>query len=342
MKVISNENEELDSEVSIGEIDGHYGLIIESRGGKKNTKSARNSDYNLALKLIIERLQKCGVSSIRVFLVSRVAIRVWPMKERALLVDSSDEIRIKYKDPETLRKQLGKAMSEKKEKKENHSNPGGCTLKRILIDVGIEGFNWRTVVSPKCQIRTASEDEMNFSEESFNPNNIDEAKDKNWQTTVSSKYQIWTVSEDEINSSEETFNPDNIDETKEKITKTIANRRGLSTFREILLKAYNEKCAITGTSVTSILEAAHILPYQGEKTNHISNGLLLRSDIHTLFDLGLISIDGSYNVVISQSLADTEYSSYNGKKILLPKSIFEYPSREALALKLSNTKFAPM
>ena len=52
---------------------------------------------------------------------------------------------------------------------------------------------------------------------------------------------------------------------------------------------YEGKCAVTGCDVPDVLQAAHIFPYMGPETNHPSNGLL-RADIHTLFDLGLIEL----------------------------------------------------
>jgi 5-methylcytosine-specific restriction protein A len=48
------------------------------------------------------------------------------------------------------------------------------------------------------------------------------------------------------------------------------------------LKIYNEKCAISATNLPPVLEAAHIVPYQGVETNNITNGILLRSDFHGL------------------------------------------------------------
>ena len=70
-------------------------------------------------------------------------------------------------------------------------------------------------------------------------------------------------------------------------------RRGQSVFRKQLLAAYNGQCAITRCDVEDVLEAAHIISYKGEETNHIGNGLLLRADIHTLFDLGLLAVDAT-------------------------------------------------
>jgi predicted restriction endonuclease len=62
-------------------------------------------------------------------------------------------------------------------------------------------------------------------------------------------------------------------------------------FRARLLAAYDNKCCMTGTAATDVLEAAHIQPYSDLGTNSVTNGLLLRSDLHVLFDLFMISVD---------------------------------------------------
>lgn len=84
------------------------------------------------------------------------------------------------------------------------------------------------------------------------------------------------------------------------------------------------------TSVIQVLQAAHIIPYKGVLTNHLTNGIILRSDIHDLFDLNLIGIDTNYKIVVSSLLKETEYESFNGLKIQLPSNIKLYPSIEAL------------
>jgi predicted restriction endonuclease len=79
------------------------------------------------------------------------------------------------------------------------------------------------------------------------------------------------------------------------------------------------------------LEAAHITPYLGPQTNDVSNGLLLRADIHTLFDLGLLSVDSTnYRILVSKVLDGTEYQSLAGKDLLLPGAISKRPSTKAL------------
>ncbi len=74
-------------------------------------------------------------------------------------------------------------------------------------------------------------------------------------------------------------------------------------FREKLLDAYGARCAITGTAVASTLQAAHIVPYRGPQTNAVGNGILLRADIHNLFDMGLIQIEPTtYKIRLSEEL----------------------------------------
>jgi predicted restriction endonuclease len=86
------------------------------------------------------------------------------------------------------------------------------------------------------------------------------------------------------------FTPKSQEETRERISRSIAQRRGQPKFRKDLLEAYGYHCAITGCDAEEALEAAHITPYCETGVNAIYNGLLLQADIHTLFDLSLITI----------------------------------------------------
>lgn len=71
----------------------------------------------------------------------------------------------------------------------------------------------------------------------------------------------------------------------------VAERRGQEPFRKALLNAYDGRCAVTGCdAVDAPLEAAHISPYRGPQSNHVTNGLLLRAHIHTLFDVDLVCV----------------------------------------------------
>ena len=98
------------------------------------------------------------------------------------------------------------------------------------------------------------------------------------------------------------FDPKDLADGRKKQLAEIIRRQGQPSFRKKLLKAYNAVCAITGTSLPVVLEAAHITPYLGPATNATSNGILLRGDLHTLFDLGLVTVDkDSMEVKVSNS-----------------------------------------
>ncbi len=111
----------------------------------------------------------------------------------------------------------------------------------------------------------------------------------------------------------------------------IAQRQGQGAFRAKILDAYGQRCAISGCSAVAVLEAAHILPYRGEHTHRVDNGLLLRSDLHTLFDLGLFWITARYTVAVSPTLNGTEYEALSGQALRLPECIEHHPNPAHLA-----------
>lgn len=111
----------------------------------------------------------------------------------------------------------------------------------------------------------------------------------------------------------------------------IEIRRGQPTFRKLLIDAYKGKCAVTQTSIEGLLEAAHIIPHAEEANYSARNGLLLRSDIHTLFDLKLLSIDQYMRIHLSKLLKNTkEYGHLDGARITLPESSKNTPDHTAL------------
>ncbi len=116
------------------------------------------------------------------------------------------------------------------------------------------------------------------------------------------------------------FEPNNDYDGRRKIERLVSIRQGQSAFREALLTAYRSQCALTGCRVEAVLQAAHIMPFRGDHTNHINNGLLLRADIHTLFDLGIIKIDREYRVTAPASIM---------KAFALPERITNLPVNEA-------------
>lgn len=117
------------------------------------------------------------------------------------------------------------------------------------------------------------------------------------------------------------------------VERQIRQRRGQQQFRDALRKRYGDRCAVTGCEVLALLEAAHINPYRGENDNHPENGLLLRADIHTLFDLDLLGIEPDrLRVELHPDLAkEKEYGHLAGNSIGSVRD--QRPSQEALRLR---------
>jgi len=111
-------------------------------------------------------------------------------------------------------------------------------------------------------------------------------------------------------------------------------RVGQSGFRVLVTDAYNRKCTISGEKTLPVLEAAHIKKFSSQGPHRISNGLLLRSDLHKLFDSGYITITKDYKVEISKKIKEEfengrEYYKYHGQDLLhLPSKEMNKPSME--------------
>jgi putative restriction endonuclease len=113
---------------------------------------------------------------------------------------------------------------------------------------------------------------------------------------------------------------------------TIIPRKGQNEFRLKISSAYESTCAVSGCKTPQVLDAAHIDPYSDGGLHGYHNGILLRADLHRLFDQGLISIDDNYCVVLSPALKDHDnsYNHFEGQKIKLPKNRALWPSLDAL------------
>ncbi|MDB5148595.1 MAG: hypothetical protein JWQ57_2615, partial [Mucilaginibacter sp.] len=128
-----------------------------------------------------------------------------------------------------------------------------------------------------------------------------------------------------------------LNEPREVYKSEVNLRKGQGRFKGEVLKAYNNRCCVSGETCPELLEAAHIQKYINPSSNHIQNGVLLRVDLHKLYDNGLLYIDGDFNVHISSMLKSTTYSQYHRTiKISLPQDMNDYPSKSALESKFDN------
>lgn len=137
------------------------------------------------------------------------------------------------------------------------------------------------------------------------------------------------------------FSPANEADERQRVLAAIVRRRGQPPFRKALLDAYGGRCAMTGCDVVDALEAAHIRPYSGQSSNVVSNGLLLRADVHTLFDLYLIAVDPvSLQMSLAPALHQSSYSDLVGKELASPVSATLSASSDSLAWHRSQCAWA--
>ncbi len=115
----------------------------------------------------------------------------------------------------------------------------------------------------------------------------------------------------------------------------VRARLGQGSFRVVVTDAYRRRCAVTGEKALPVLVAAHIRPFAEGGEHRVDNGLLLRSDLHILFDRGYVTVTPEYRLEVSRRLRSDfdngeEYFSWQGQQITLPKKPHPRPSPEFL------------
>jgi putative restriction endonuclease len=121
----------------------------------------------------------------------------------------------------------------------------------------------------------------------------------------------------------------------------VRPRLGQGTFRVSVTDVYQRRCAVTGERTLPIVDAAHIRPYGQGGENDITNGLLLRTDVHRLFDLGYVTVaaDGRFEVGrrLKEDFENGEhYYAMHGKAIFSPPHVEQRPQREMLSWHQTN------
>ncbi len=116
----------------------------------------------------------------------------------------------------------------------------------------------------------------------------------------------------------------------------VRPRLGQGSFRVVVTDAYERRCAITGERVLPVLEAAHVRPYAAGGVHAVENGLLLRSDVHTLFDRGYLTITADHRVEVSKRIRNEfhngrEYYALHGHELREPGQADQELSRENIA-----------
>ncbi len=122
---------------------------------------------------------------------------------------------------------------------------------------------------------------------------------------------------------------------------TVRPRLGQGTFRYALEQAYG-RCAVTGEHSLPALDAAHIVPYGQDSAGHtLENGLLLRADVHRLFDRGYVTVTPDYEFKVSRRLREDYdngkvYYQHQGQTIWTPAAPYPKPDPDRLAVHAST------
>lgn len=115
----------------------------------------------------------------------------------------------------------------------------------------------------------------------------------------------------------------------------VRQRLGQGSFRVLVTDTYRRQCAVTREKALPVLEAAHIKPVVHGGAHRIDNGLLLRTDVHALFDRGYVTVTPGYKFRVSRRLKGDfhngeYYYQFQGGTLWLPSSAEDKPQREFL------------
>lgn len=122
----------------------------------------------------------------------------------------------------------------------------------------------------------------------------------------------------------------------------VRPRLGQGAFRVVVTDAYERRCAITREPTLPVLEAAHIKPYSEGGIHDLPNGLLLRSDLHRLFDLGYMTVDpDERRLLVSRRIREEfqngrDYYALHGRELAAPVDPAAVPSRDNLLFHYEN------
>jgi putative restriction endonuclease len=115
----------------------------------------------------------------------------------------------------------------------------------------------------------------------------------------------------------------------------VLPRLGQRSFRVAILDTYERRCSVTNERTLPALEAAHIRDYRDVQEHTIKNGILLRADIHKLFDAGYVTVTPDFHFSVSRRIKEEfengrDYYKLDGTVIRLPKDVVNQPLADAL------------
>lgn len=160
-----------------------------------------------------------------------------------------------------------------------------------------------------------------------------------YDTDTADGSSLWASVQERITNPLASGLPDQVHESSARYGEPtlIKPRLGQGAFRVVVTDVYRRRCAITGESTLPVLEAAHIRPFAKDGSNEVSNGMLLRSDFHKLFDIGLVTVTPDLRVEVSPQIKEEwfngkAYYRLHGKPLPnIPQDPADHPSTTSLS-----------
>jgi len=157
---------------------------------------------------------------------------------------------------------------------------------------------------------------------------------KTYDLTVEPGRTIWT----KLQTRQESTTSSVVRETEAAFGEPVLvqPRLGQGAFRILITDGYERRCAFTGERTLPALDAAHIRPFSEIKQHRLDNGLLLRKDLHALFDRGYVTVTPKLHIEVSKRIKEEfengrEYYRLHGQEMRLPAARHMYPASESLA-----------
>ena len=258
-------------------------VVLQSSGA-----SNYNREYNQGLRILLRLLALRSATLLRIAVDSSKARSLFPKEESRALPSFSRPRKLSPSD--TAGEELRNTLQREQEPiAQAPGAKGGNRQKRIRIRVAVPGVHTadeleRVVLGEVSPMAQAAR-------------NVIENPEPDPGVT-------------------ETYDPTNKRDVRLATWKQIRARQGQPKFRDELMTAYDSKCSISACGAAEVLEAAHIQPYRGAHTHHVENGLLLRADLHTLFDRFLLTVASSdWTVLLSPALRAGYYRRVHGRTL---------------------------
>ena len=157
---------------------------------------------------------------------------------------------------------------------------------------------------------------------------------KTYDLTVEPGRTIWT----KLQTRQESTMSSVVRETEAAIGEPVLvqPRLGQGAFRILITDGYERRCAFTGERTLPALDAAHIRPFSEIKQHRLDNGLLLRKDLHALFDRGYVTVTPTLHIEVSKRIKEEfengrEYYRLHGQEMRPPAARHMHPSSNSLA-----------